>query len=58
MACNFGELRGRDGARGVGLGEDDFRGERKERAGNFVDGLVAEGAKNEDSFRPAKFSSR
>ena len=50
MACNFGELRGGDGARGARGSEDDFRGVREEKAGDFIDGLVAEGGVDQPDF--------
>jgi len=41
MTGDFGELRGGDGARSAGRGEDDFRSAGEEEAGDFVDGFVA-----------------
>src|SRR6266436_2699861 len=53
MASDFRELRGGDGARGAGRGEDDFRGMREEEAGNFVDGFMAKGGVDQKDF-PAR----
>src|SRR6202007_1845782 len=54
VAGNFRELRGGDGARGAGRGEDDFRGVWEEQAGDFVDGFVAEGGVDQPDFRAGK----
>src|SRR6266852_528061 len=43
MAGDFRELRGGNGARGSRRGENDFRGAREKKAGDFVDGFVSEG---------------
>src|SRR5260370_9399178 len=50
MGGNFGELPGGDGARGARGSEDDFRGVREEKAGDFIDGLVAEGGVEQPDF--------
>src|SRR5690242_18673805 len=50
MARDFGELRGRDGARGAGRGEDDFRGVVEKQAGDFVNGLIPESGVEQPSL--------
>src|SRR6266478_7083699 len=50
VASDFRELRGGNGARGSGRGENDFCGAREKKAGDFVDGFVPKGGVDQEDF--------
>src|SRR5256885_12500496 len=52
MAGDFGELRGRDGARRAWCGKDDFRGVGEKEAGDFVNGLIPESGVEQPNLAP------
>src|SRR5437867_4081039 len=54
MAGNLGELRSRDGTGSSRLGKEHFGCARKQDARNFVDGLVAKRAENQDELSTMK----